>query len=92
MPISAAAWSSNAWRVVVGARVVVFASSLRIVKITARSLLLGFAKNERANIDADELQELRQQGRILLGLSDKQVEALVENDDLKKVDQDEANK
>jgi hypothetical protein len=44
--------------------------------------LLGFAKNERANIDDDELKDLRGQARAFFELSNEQIEAAVEEDDL----------
>ncbi len=47
--------------------------------------LLGFAKNERANIDDDELEELRGQARSFLRLSMDQIEALVAEDELTEV-------
>jgi hypothetical protein len=47
--------------------------------------LLGFAKNERANIDDDELEELKGQARAFLGLSMDQFEALIAEDELTEV-------
>lgn len=47
--------------------------------------LLGFAKNERDNIDGDELDELKAAGRSFLLLSPKQIAALVEEETLMEV-------
>jgi hypothetical protein len=47
--------------------------------------LLGFAKNERANIDDDELEDLRAQARAFLRFSDDQIEAAVLEEDLTEV-------
>ncbi len=44
-----------------------------------RSLFLyGFAKNERDNIGADELRELRKLGQIFLGLNDDKIASALE--------------
>jgi hypothetical protein len=48
--------------------------------------LLGFAKNERANIDEDELDDLRGQARAFFGLSAEQIEAAIAEDELMEVD------
>ena len=48
--------------------------------------LLGFAKNERANIDDDELEELKRQARVFLGLSEDQIEAAIAEDELTEVE------
>jgi hypothetical protein len=47
--------------------------------------LFGFAKNERANIDDDELAKLRVQGRALLALNEEAIEALIADDELMEV-------
>ena len=47
--------------------------------------LLGFAKNERANIDVDELEDLRGQARAFLRLSAAQIEAAITEDQLTEV-------
>jgi hypothetical protein len=44
--------------------------------------LLGFAKNDRGNIDDDELEDLRGQARVFLRLSMDQIEAAVAADEL----------
>lgn len=47
--------------------------------------LLGFAKNERANIDDDELEDLRGQARTFLSLSADQIAAAISADELAEV-------
>jgi hypothetical protein len=47
--------------------------------------LLGFAKSERANIDDDELEELRGQARAFLRLSTDQIEAAIATEELTEV-------
>jgi len=47
--------------------------------------LLGFGKNVRANIDDDELEDLRRQAQAFFGLSNEQIEAAIEEDDLTEV-------
>jgi hypothetical protein len=47
--------------------------------------LLGFAKSERANIDDDELEELRGQARVFLRLSTDQIEAAIAAEELTEV-------
>lgn len=47
--------------------------------------LLGFAKNERANIDEDELEDLRGQARAFLRLSADQIDAAITEDELTEV-------
>jgi len=44
--------------------------------------LLGFAKNERADIDDDELEDLREQARAFLELSEEQIVAAIDEDEL----------
>lgn len=39
--------------------------------------LLGFAKSERANIDDDELEALKEQSRAFLGLSEDQINTAI---------------
>ena len=51
--------------------------------------LLGFAKSDRANIEDDELEELKAQGREYLALSEEQIEALLLDDDLTEISYDE---
>jgi hypothetical protein len=46
---------------------------------------LGFAKNERDNIDDDELDELKGLARDFLGLGLDQIEALADGDELTEV-------
>ena len=53
--------------------------------------LFGFAKSERANIDADELEAWRQVGRAYLGLDDKGIAAAIAANELKEVGHDEAD-
>ena len=47
--------------------------------------LLGFAKNERANIDDDELEDLRAQARVFFGLTSDQIEAAIADAELMEV-------
>lgn len=47
--------------------------------------LLGFAKNERADIDDDELVVLRNQARAFFGLTMAQIEAAIADDELQEV-------
>lgn len=47
--------------------------------------LLGFAKRERANIDDDELEELRGQARAFLQLSADRIEAAITANELTEV-------
>ena len=47
--------------------------------------LLGFAKNERANIDDDELEDLRGQARAFLQFGEDQIEAALLEEDLTEV-------
>jgi len=54
-------------------------------------LLFGFAKNERANIDDDELDEWRQVGRTYLELDDKGVEAAIAANELTGLSHDETD-
>ena len=54
-------------------------------------LLFGFAKNERANIDDDELDEWRQVGRTYLELDDKGVEAAIAANELTELCHDETD-
>ena len=53
--------------------------------------LLGFAKNERANIDDDELEDLRGQARIFFGLTANQIEAAIADDELMEVSDGDQN-
>jgi hypothetical protein len=47
--------------------------------------LYGFAKNERDNIDADELDEFRQLARGLLALTAQQIVTLIADNELMEV-------
>ena len=47
--------------------------------------LFGFAKNERANIDDDELEEWRQIGRLYLALDERRIEAAITAQELMEV-------
>jgi hypothetical protein len=50
--------------------------------------LYGFAKNERGNIDADELEEFRQLARGFLDLTAEQIAALIADNELMEVTDD----
>lgn len=45
----------------------------------------GFAKNERSNIDDDELEEFRCLAHVYLELSAKKIAELIENNELMEV-------
>ena len=47
--------------------------------------MLGFAKSERANVDDDELEDLRTQARVFLKLSVAQLEAAIAVNELMEV-------
>lgn len=47
--------------------------------------LFGFAKNERSNIDGEELQEFKRLAHVFLELNAKQIAALMEDDELMEV-------
>jgi hypothetical protein len=51
--------------------------------------LFGFAKNERANLSADELAYWQQVGRAYLGLDEDGMEAAITTDELTEVHYDE---
>ena len=51
--------------------------------------LLGFAKNERDNIDPDELAMVRQRARAFLGLTDKAIKARIAAGDMTEVSCDD---
>jgi hypothetical protein len=53
--------------------------------------LFGFAKNERANIDDDELDEWRDVGRAYIGLDAKGIEAAIAANELTEIGHDEAD-
>ncbi len=53
--------------------------------------LFGFAKNERANIDNDELETWREVGSAYLGLGAKGVEAAIAANELTEIDYDETD-
>ena len=52
--------------------------------------LYGFAKNERSNIDGDELEELRRLAHRFLGLTAEQIDALIAENELTEILDDEA--
>ena len=45
----------------------------------------GFAKSDRANLDADEEKQFKEAGRHVLRLTEKQIEELVKNGDFVEV-------
>jgi hypothetical protein len=47
--------------------------------------LMGFAKRDRANIEDDELQELKAEGRTYLALGEEQIETLLLDADLTEI-------
>ncbi len=51
--------------------------------------LYGFAKNERSNIDDEELEEFRRLARGFLGLTAKQIAALIADNELMEVTGDD---
>jgi hypothetical protein len=51
--------------------------------------LFGFAKNERANIDDDELEEWRHIGRLYLALDERKIAAAITAQELMEVHHDE---
>jgi hypothetical protein len=51
--------------------------------------LYGFAKNERSNIDAEELDEFRRLARGFLELTAQQIGALIAENELMEVNDDE---
>jgi hypothetical protein len=51
----------------------------------------GFAKNERSNIDSDELEEFRHLAHVYLQLSANKIAALIEDNELMEVNNDEAD-
>ena len=51
--------------------------------------LYGFAKNERSNIDADELEEFRRLARGYLGLTVQQIATLIAENELMEVTDDD---
>jgi hypothetical protein len=50
--------------------------------------LFGFAKNERGNIDGEELQEFRSLAHVFLELNAEQITALIEDNELIEVNDD----
>ena len=48
--------------------------------------LFGFAKNERANIDDDELKEWRHIGQLYLALDEREIKAAIAAQELMEVD------
>ncbi len=52
--------------------------------------LLGFAKNNRGNVDDDELVDLKGQARVFLRLSMKEISASIAADELAEVEYGEA--
>ena len=53
--------------------------------------VLGFAKNERANIDAAELKALQELAKHYLGLDDRQIEQAINSGVLMEVRHDDEN-
>jgi hypothetical protein len=51
--------------------------------------LYGFAKNERGNIDADEMEEFRRLARGFLGLTAQQIATLIAENELMEVTDDD---
>jgi hypothetical protein len=51
--------------------------------------LFGFAKNERDNVDDDELETLRERGQVFLALSTGQLARLLAEGDVTEVEYDE---
>ncbi len=51
--------------------------------------LYGFAKSARANIDDDELAELKRRGAGLLSAAEEAIEFMIADDELKEVTHDE---
>jgi hypothetical protein len=51
--------------------------------------MYGFAKNERANIDADELKTLQDLATSWLGATEQQIEQAVRDERLDEVQNDE---
>ena len=51
--------------------------------------LYGFAKNERSNIDDEELEEFRKLARGFLGLTAQQIAALIADNELMEVTDDD---
>ena len=47
--------------------------------------LYGFAKSDRDNIDDDEVEDLRKQGRAWLGLGDEQIASAIADEELQEV-------
>ena len=54
--------------------------------------LLGFAKSERDNIADDELDEMRQQAKVILSLSQEQIAAMVAGGDMMEVNDEQDEK
>jgi len=54
--------------------------------------LFGFAKNERANVDDDELEALRERGQVFLTVNTGQLARLRAEGDLTEVEYDEKSK
>jgi hypothetical protein len=53
--------------------------------------LFGFAKNERSNIDGEELREFKRLASTFLNLSSREIASLVEIDELTEVNDEKAN-
>jgi hypothetical protein len=66
-------------------------TSAQLILIICRTLTgyLGFAKNERDNIGADDLRELADYGGMLLGLSEPDAGAMVTQERLWEVKDDD---
>jgi hypothetical protein len=53
---------------------------------------LGFAKSERDNIADDELDEMRQQAKVILSLSQERIAAMVAGGDMMEVNDEQDEK
>jgi hypothetical protein len=56
---------------------------------TRAFFVYGFAKGQRANIDADEEQQFKEAGKIVLALTEKQLAELLKRGDFVEVKSDE---
>ena len=52
-------------------------------------LIFGFAKNEKSNVSSDELLSLQQTAKILLHLSDSEIESAIRANQLEEIKIDE---
>lgn len=85
MPISAAGSSSSVWPDRAGARAAGYRTVIAYRHGDLAVYLLGFAKNERANIDDDELEDLRGQAQVFFKLTEDQIEAAIAENELTEV-------